>query len=67
MTVSSNTQNLEPTTSVGEKKTKRRQERCEYMVSSGLCLGPGLPQPSALAAQPPPNRLTQMLNHEVVS
>lgn len=36
-------------------------------VSNGLCLGPGPPQPSALAAEPPPNGLTLVLNHEVVS
>lgn len=35
-TVSSNTQNVEPTTSVREKKTKRRQERSECPLCHGF-------------------------------
>lgn len=38
-----------------------------HTVTSGSCLGPGPPPPSALAAEPPPNGLTRVLNDEVVS
>lgn len=70
MTVSSNTQNLEPTTPGRKKRPSVGRTGANVLShtdSSRLRLGPGLPQPSALAAEPPPNRLTQMLNHEVVS
>lgn len=70
MTVSSNTQNMEPTTAAGKKRQSVGRygvNVLSHTVSSRLCLGPGLPQSSALAAEPPPNRLTQVLNHEVVS
>lgn len=70
MTVPSNIQNLEPTTSVRKKRQsvgRTGVNVLSHVDSSGLCLGPGPPQPSALTAEPPPNRLTQMLNHEVVS
>lgn len=57
MTVASNTQNLEPTTSSGKKRQSVGRSCVNvfsHTVSSGLCLGPGPPQPSALTAKPPP-------------